>query len=186
MRRISRGLLALLLACSPLLAIAGCDDKPPTVSQFDPLPGARLTSGFGLREMDPILGYVRGAHHDGYDLAAPYGAPIHAAKTGRVAFAGWLGGYGKAVILVHPGGWSTLYGHASRILVKVGQRVKAGAIIARVGSTGRSTGPHLHYELRYHGVPVDPGSFGMAIPTRKIARYRLPGRGHVIAVTSRT
>lgn len=148
MRRVS-----LVALC---LALLGCAEGP-TVPQVNPLPGARLTSAFGPRPHDPVSGrIVADDHHDGYDLAAPAGSPIHAAKSGTVAFVGVKGGYGQAVILAHPGGWTTLYGHASRLAVKQGQRVRAGQVIAYVGSTGHSTGPHLHYELRYQGHPVDP------------------------------
>jgi murein DD-endopeptidase MepM/ murein hydrolase activator NlpD len=127
------------------------------VPQINPLPGARLTSDFGVRDADPVTGKVLvDGHHDGYDLAAPMGSPIRAAKAGKVKFVGARGGYGNAVILEHPEGWETLYGHASRLAVKLGQAIKAGEVIAYVGSTGHSTGPHLHYELRRHGRAVDP------------------------------
>lgn len=150
-------LLPLVVSIGLLLS-AGCTDAPTSpVPQLDPLPGARLTSAFGARSHDPVTGKrLVDGHHDGYDLAAPRGTPIHAAKAGRVVFAGIKGGYGNAVILAHALGWSTLYGHASKLLVKPGQRVKAGQVIAYVGSTGHSTGPHLHYELRRYGVAVDP------------------------------
>lgn len=143
--------LALLVAL-----LAGCDDGP-TVPQVNPLPGARLTSDFGSRAKDPVTGKALvDGHHDGYDLAAPMGSPIRAAKSGKVTFVGPRGGYGNAVVLEHPEGWTTLYGHASRLAVKVGQAVNAGDVIAYVGSTGHSTGPHLHYELRRNGQAVDP------------------------------
>lgn len=139
-----------------LSLLAGCDEGP-TVPQVNPLPGARLTSDFGARDRDPVTGKALvDGHHDGYDLAAPMGSPIRASKTGKVTFAGSRGGYGNAVILDHPEGWTTLYGHASRLAVKVGQAVNAGQVIAYVGSTGHSTGPHLHYELRRYGQAVDP------------------------------
>lgn len=95
-------------------------------------------------------------HHDGIDIAADEGAPIHAARDGRVVYAGWNGGYGLAVIIAHGNGLQTLYGHASAILVKPGQFVKAGQIVARVGSTGIATGAHLHFEFRINGRPVNP------------------------------
>ncbi|MDR7401909.1 MAG: peptidoglycan DD-metalloendopeptidase family protein [Armatimonadota bacterium] len=95
-------------------------------------------------------------HHDGIDIAAPYGTPIYAAKAGRVVFAGWYYGYGRTVILDHGNGVTTLYGHASRLLVRVGDQVDAGQPIALVGSTGYSTGPHLHFEIRVRGRPLDP------------------------------
>jgi murein DD-endopeptidase MepM/ murein hydrolase activator NlpD len=139
-----------------VLLLAACSEAP-TVPQLDPLPGARLTSAFGPRDRDPVSGETLvDGHHDGYDLAAPLGTPIHASRDGRATFVGVRGGYGNLVILTHPGGWTTLYGHASRFAVRLGQAVRAGQVIAFVGATGHATGPHLHYELRYHDKPVDP------------------------------
>lgn len=107
----------------------------------------RLTSRFGWRWQ---------RHHDGIDIAAPYGTQIYAAKAGRVTFAGWYYGYGRAVIIDHGNGVSTLYGHASKLLVRTGAVVEAGALIALVGSTGDATGPHLHFEIRVNGRPLNP------------------------------
>ncbi|MBF2002907.1 MAG: peptidoglycan DD-metalloendopeptidase family protein [Synechococcales cyanobacterium M58_A2018_015] len=112
-----------------------------------------ITSGFGYR-LHPILGYTR--FHGGLDFGADYGSPIRAAKAGRVLFAGWYGGYGQTVIVDHGNGITTLYGHASEVYVKDGQTVQQGQVIAGVGSTGLSTGPHLHFEVRISGEPVDP------------------------------
>jgi len=119
-----------------------------------PVPGA-LTSGFGYR-VHPILGYRR--FHRGLDFGAAYGTPILAATDGRVAQAGWGGGYGKVVQLSHGGGLATRYGHMSRIAVAAGQSVRQGQVIGYVGSTGLSTGPHLHYEMFRNGQLVDPRS----------------------------
>ncbi|MGH9194720.1 MAG: peptidoglycan DD-metalloendopeptidase family protein [Acidimicrobiia bacterium] len=105
-----------------------------------------LTSRFGWRSR---------RHHNGIDIAAPYGTPIFAAKAGRVIFSGWYYGYGRTVIVDH-GDVTTLYGHASKLLVRNGQTVEAGESIARVGSTGVSTGPHLHFEIRVNGRAVNP------------------------------
>lgn len=95
-------------------------------------------------------------HHDGIDIAAPYGTPVLAAKAGRVIFAGWYYSYGRTVIVDHSNGVTTLYGHNSRLLVRVGEAIEAGELISRVGSSGRSTGPHLHFEIRVNGRPVNP------------------------------
>ena len=114
----------------------------------------RLSSPFGWRR-HPLLGYMR--LHKGLDIAAPYGAPIHAAMAGVVQMAGRAGGYGNYVKLAHGGGMATGYGHMSRIAVRSGQRVSPGQVIGYIGSTGLSTGPHLHYELTRNGVPVNPG-----------------------------
>lgn len=109
-----------------------------------------ITSRFGFRGK---------RHHHGIDIAAPVGTPITAARDGTVQFAGWLGGYGRLVILDHGDGLTTYYGHASQLLVKVGDRVKKGQPVARVGATGNVTGPNLHFEVRRNKVPLDPLKF---------------------------
>ena len=111
-----------------------------------PVNGA-FTSPFGTRW---------GRLHAGIDLAAPTGTPIRAADGGRVAIAGWVGGYGNYTCIQHTGSMSTCYGHQSRIGVSVGQSVSQGQVIGAVGSTGHSTGSHLHFEVRINGSPVDP------------------------------
>ncbi len=112
-----------------------------------------LTSGFGYRA-DPVT-HGRGVHH-GIDIAAPTGQPVQATANAIVLRAATAGGLGKAIYLAHGYGLTTRYGHLSQIEVKPGQRVKRGDVIGRVGNTGRSTGPHLHYEVRVDGHPVDP------------------------------
>jgi murein DD-endopeptidase MepM/ murein hydrolase activator NlpD len=119
-----------------------------------PVPG-RVSSNFGMRR-HPILGYSR--MHKGMDFRAGYGTPILAATDGRITRAGWAGGYGKQVRISHPGGLITSYSHMSRISASVGSNVRQGQVIGYVGSTGLSTGPHLHYELYRNGVPVNPAS----------------------------
>jgi murein DD-endopeptidase MepM/ murein hydrolase activator NlpD len=114
----------------------------------------RVSSRFGPRA-DPFTGEHR--HHAGVDFAAPEGSEIRAARSGRVVFAGARGGYGNAVELDHGDGVTTLYAHASDLLVREGDRVAAGEPIGRVGSTGRATGPHLHFEVRNDRQPQDPG-----------------------------
>lgn len=114
----------------------------------------------------PIIGIVSspfgergGRMHEGIDIARETGTLIKAAKSGRVAFAGWRGTYGKAVIIDHGDGVRTLYAHASKILVQEGQLVESGEAIAKVGSTGHSTGPHLHFEVLYDSNPLNPERF---------------------------
>jgi len=102
------------------------------------------------------FGWRRSRRHLGIDIAAPRGAPIYAAKNGRVAFAGWYGGYGRVVIIDHGPTVRTLYAHASALLVRVGEPVRPGQLIARVGCTGRCTGPNLHFEVRINGRPLNP------------------------------
>ncbi len=118
-----------------------------------PLDDIRMTSGFGTRNA-PLLGASR--HHAGIDVGAPAGTPIVATGRASVTRAGAAGGYGLMVILDHGNGLETRYAHMSRIAVAQGQEVEQGQVIGFVGSTGLSTGPHLHYETRLDGRPVDP------------------------------
>jgi len=94
--------------------------------------------------------------HEGIDIAATIGTPIHAAASGTIIHAGWLGGYGNLVVVDHGDGLATAYAHASAILVGVGQQVSQGDTVSLVGSTGNSTGPHLHFEVRDHGRAINP------------------------------
>lgn len=112
-----------------------------------------ITSPFGMR-FDPVQ--HRYQLHSGIDIAAPQGTTLSAAADGRVIFAGWYGGYGNAIVIDHGGGTSTLYGHCSQIFVGVGQDVQRGQAIGAVGMTGDATGPHVHFEVRRDGKPVDP------------------------------
>lgn len=122
-----------------------------------PLPGApEITSPFGARK-DPFLG--RAAMHTGVDLKEGYGADVRSTAGGRVAFAGTAGGYGNMVEIDHGNGLSTRYAHLSHIQVSEGESLSKGAVLGQVGTTGRSTGPHLHYEVRIDGEPVDPVRF---------------------------
>jgi murein DD-endopeptidase MepM/ murein hydrolase activator NlpD len=121
-------------------------------SKFGAIP---INSKFGLRR-DPITGSAR--MHTGVDLKATYGRSVGASLGGKVLYAGHRGGYGNLVILDHGKGISTFYAHLSQISVTVGQRVAMGQSVGRVGSTGRSTGPHLHYEVRAQGAPLDPSA----------------------------
>ncbi len=117
---------------------------------------ASITSPFGYRP-DPFLG--RPALHPGMDLVQAYGAQIRSTAAGRVIHAGPMGGYGNMVEVDHGNGLTTRYGHMSEVLVSEGEPVKAGAVLGLIGSTGRSTGPHLHYEVRVDGEPVDPDRY---------------------------
>jgi hypothetical protein len=121
-----------------------------------PLARHRPTSGFGPRR-DPFNG--RSARHDGLDLAAPLDAPVRAAAPGIVRTAGWRGQYGRLVEIDHGFGIRTRYGHLSRISVRPGQRLAAGATLGVVGRSGRAKGRHLHYEVLVKGAPVDPAKF---------------------------
>jgi murein DD-endopeptidase MepM/ murein hydrolase activator NlpD len=121
-----------------------------------PVRASAVSSGFGYRN-DPFLG--RRALHAGLDFVAPTGTDVRATAPGVVVSAGWSGGYGKMVEIRHANGVSTRYGHLSAVLVERGENVAAGAAIGRVGSTGRSTGPHLHYETRRNGEPVNPAAY---------------------------
>jgi murein DD-endopeptidase MepM/ murein hydrolase activator NlpD len=124
--------------------------RKPVTGEID------MSSPFGVR-MDPFL--HRPAMHTGLDMRGDVGDPVHATASGRVSMAGREGGYGNLVEIEHGNGLATRYGHLSEIDVKVGQKVRIGEVIGRIGSTGRSTGPHLHYETRVDGDAVDPQKF---------------------------
>lgn len=124
-----------------------------------PVAAARISSGFGMR-FHPLLGYSR--FHRGTDYAAMTGTPIRAVTDGRVTLAGWSGGYGRMVKIAHAGGLGTGYAHMSRIAVSPGETVQQGQVIGYVGSTGLSTGPHLHFEVYRNGAPVSLNSVNFA------------------------
>jgi murein DD-endopeptidase MepM/ murein hydrolase activator NlpD len=129
------------------------DSNAPNIM---PYPGP-ISSPFGWR-MSPFRAGVREFHY-GLDIAVPEGTPVQTTKSGIVTFVGYDSGYGNRVEISHGDGWLTLYGHNSRILVKVGQTVAKGDIIALAGNTGASTGPHIHYEVRKNGVPINPMNY---------------------------
>ena len=133
--------------------IPGFASAPVSIPSLIPVDGVKLTSDFGMR-WHPVLGGRRA--HKGVDLAAPMGTPIHASADGVVERADWYSSYGLYVALEHGGDIETRYGHMSRLNVAAGQRVRKGDIIGYVGTTGRSTGPHLHYEVRIAGEAVNP------------------------------
>ena len=125
----------------------------PTVWPVD----GKLEGGFGGRR-NPFggSGYE---FHTGQDIEAPWGAPVVAGASGQVSFVGWQNGYGQLVVVDHGGGLTTRYGHLSEIDVELGQSVGRAQLLGKVGSTGRSTGPHLHYEVRINDQPVDPRQY---------------------------
>ena len=132
----------------------------------NPAPGRSISSAFGIRK-DPLLGSP--ALHSGMDFRAPSGSLARSTAAGTVVKAGWNGGYGRMVEIDHGGGFTTRYAHLSKILVKKGQAVAVGEAVGKIGSSGRSTGPHLHYEVRRNGDAVDPLRFLKA--GKKISRY---------------
>jgi len=152
------------------------DEGRPVKKSFlrMPIEFARISSRFSSARKHPILGKVRA--HQGVDYAARSGTPIRAAGDGRVAFAGWKGGYGRAVILDHGRGYTTLYGHMSKFgKYRTGQRVVQGSVIGYVGATGLATAPHLHYEFRVAGVHRDPLKVTLPkpepLPRSEMARF---------------
>jgi murein DD-endopeptidase MepM/ murein hydrolase activator NlpD len=126
-----------------------------------------VSSGYGMRR-HPVLGFSR--FHRGLDFVAAYGTPIVAAADGVVSFAGWHGGHGQFVQIRHDGGLGTGYGHMARIVARPGTQVARGELIGYVGSTGLSTGPHLHYEVYRGGVPVDPATIRFTTTSRLAGR----------------
>jgi len=148
--------LAASVGRSPLSAAARAAagiSGPVSIPSRTPLDGLTMTSNFGMR-VHPVLGGLRA--HKGIDLSAPVGTPIHATADGVVGKAAWFGGYGLYVQLEHGNDLETRYGHMSRLNVAEGQHIHKGDIVGYVGTTGRSTGPHLHYEVRVSGVAVNP------------------------------
>ena len=154
------GLLTVLLVL-PLLGAPAAHSQPLHTSgrfkpEVFPVVGPRVSSLYGMR-VHPILKFSR--LHQGIDLAAPAGSPIRAVASGVVVFADPYAGYGNLVVVAHPSGVTTHYGHCEKLLVKPGMRIRAGHILALVGSTGHSTGPHLHFEVRINGEARDPEDF---------------------------
>ncbi|MDG6079499.1 M23 family metallopeptidase [Erythrobacter litoralis] len=136
--------------------MAALENGLSRVPQVEPASLKYVSSGFGFRR-DPFTG--GGAMHKGLDFRGPTGAPIYAAAKGKVSFVGTKGGYGKTVEIDHGNGLMTRYAHMSRFDAKVGQTVEPGELIGGIGSTGRSTGPHLHFEVRIHNKAVNPRTF---------------------------
>ena len=144
------------------------------VPRVVPAAVTRISSNFGYRR-DPFN--RRAAMHNGIDFKGPYGSPIYAAAMGEVTFSGWKGGYGRTVEVTHTNGIVTRYAHLARITVKKGQSIDAGATLGGLGSSGRSTGPHLHFEVRINGRAVNPRPFLETAPdVLKEARGSQPAR----------
>lgn len=160
-------LICLSVACAESEDLSEMDQQAGAGAMICPVQGPwTLTSPQGWR-IHPIYGTRK--YHAGVDLAADEGTPIAACQSGVVAFAGWLDGYGNAVIIDHGSGVVSVYGHNSELLVESGQPVSHGAIIALCGSTGNSTGPHCHWEVRINNHPVDPGLFCPAVEQAEMA-----------------
>jgi len=154
-KSMDNGQLVLAPATKVASAPSAATYRPSTVSIPSRMPvnGAALTSGYGMR-WHPVLGGRR--QHKGVDLAEPVGSPVYATADGVVGRADWFSSYGLFISLEHGGNIETRYGHLSRLNVAAGQAVHKGDLIGYVGTTGRSTGPHLHYEVRIAGVAVNP------------------------------
>jgi len=131
-------------------------DKARRLPIANPAPGRPISSSFGVRR-DPLLGTA--ALHSGMDFRAGIGTSVRATASGTVRSAGWNGGYGQMVEVSHGNGYTTRYAHLSKILVAPGDKIKRGTVVGQSGSTGRSTGPHLHYEVRRNGTALDPLRF---------------------------
>ena len=153
-----------------LEAMAARAAKLPPKDMIMPVAQAYISSSFKSSRLHPILDIFRS--HKGVDLAATRGTPIVAPAAGRVRYVGWRIGYGNVIEVEHSGDVVTLFAHCDKILAKVGDQVNAGDIIARVGSTGLATGPHVHFEVHRAGRSVDPIRF-LAETRDSVANARL-------------
>ena len=162
------------------------EDGQPLKKMFlrTPVKFGKMTSSFSIRRFHPIS--KRYKAHTGIDYGAPTGTAIFATANGRVTFSGWKSGYGKLVIIKHPNGYQTYYGHCSRLLKKPGQLVEQGQVVALVGQTGVATGPHVHYEVRVNGKPINPNtvkkSRGKPLNTSLLANFRQEIQERVLLV----
>jgi murein DD-endopeptidase MepM/ murein hydrolase activator NlpD len=159
-------------------SIIAAPSNTGSIPSLMPVPMTRLTSGFGMR-WHPVLGGRRA--HMGVDLADPIGTPVHATGDGVIGRADWFSGYGLFVEIEHSGHVETRYGHMSRLNVAAGQFVHRGDVIGYVGMTGRTTGPHLHYEVRVNGVPVNPMPYMQGAGSAELARAFAAGSGDASA-----
>jgi len=139
-------------AGNPVAGI-GVDPTAPEIDPADVIAGSRISSRFGWRD-DPFTGAAQ--FHRGIDIAVAYGRDVRSAADGIVSFAGVQSGYGHTVVVDHPGGRQTRYAHLSASLVRAGDAVAEGQVVGRSGNSGRSTGPHLHFEMLVNGQAVDP------------------------------
>lgn len=152
-RRLFAAVSAHMRSSAPL-----AEERPRHVRDMKlswPVSPVIVTSPFGYRR-DPILGRKSVRFHAGVDLGGETGDVVHSAGAGRVVGAGWLGGHGRTVIVQHAGGYQTVYAHLRQIITSLGAAVDPGSAIGFVGTSGRSTGPHLHFEVRRGGIPIDP------------------------------
>lgn len=166
------------------VGIAPIAPRQVSIPSRMPVDGVRMTSEFGMR-VHPILGVRRG--HKGIDLAGPVGTPIHAPADGVVSKAEWFSSYGLYISLEHGAEIQTRFGHMSRLNVYAGQLVHKGDVIGYIGTTGRSTGPHLHYEVRIAGLAVNPLPYMQAdeFNTQPVDRLPTPAFGLAAAARRR-
>ena len=160
-------------------AIAPALSHNGSIPSLMPVQSTRLTSAFGMR-WHPVLGGRR--PHEGIDLGAPVGTPVHATGDGVIERADWFGSYGLFVEIEHGSQLETRYGHMSRLNVAAGQFVHRGDVIGYIGTTGRTTGPHLHYEVRVDGVAVNPMPYMQGAGSAELARAAaaFPANGGVV------
>lgn len=137
-------------------AVRKNSEKLLSIPSLRPVRGGYINTGFGYRR-DPFTNERR--FHYGQDISAPRGTPVYAAADGKVEYASYKGSYGKSIKINHDHGYQTIYAHLNRLNVRIGQTVKRGDLIGEVGSTGRSTAPHLHYEVHYYGTPQNPKNY---------------------------
>ncbi len=152
-----------------------------------PLKFGKMTSSYSIRRFHPVTKKYK--RHTGIDYGAKTGTSILATANGMVKFAGWKSGYGKLVILRHPNGYNTYYGHCSRFDVKKGHLIEQGQVIARVGQTGVATGPHVHYEVRVNGKPINPNkvkkSRGKPLTPELVAQFKKTVQSRLLLVQSK-
>ncbi|MAG20644.1 MAG: M23 family metallopeptidase [Candidatus Marinimicrobia bacterium] len=140
-------------------ALKNSTEKLPSIPSIRPAGGGYLNSGFGYRN-DPFSSEKR--FHHGLDISAPNGTPVYSAADGKVVYASYKGTYGQSIKINHGHGYQSFYAHLMKMLVKPGEVVKRGDLIGEIGNTGRSTAPHLHYEVHYYGTPQNPKNYFFA------------------------